>query len=234
MVAVLADMGKWMDRVGRMAGHVVSVHVGLPREIEWLGRRATTSIWKEPVEGRVEVVGVNLVGDDQADRNFHGGPDKAVYAYAREDYAWWAEELERPVADGTFGENLTLEGLDVCASVIGERWSIGTALLEIAGPRTPCWKLGARMNDAEFPVWFAAAGRPGAYLRIVEEGALGAGDDVDVVHRPGPALTVGDVASIYHGRRSRAAELLRAPELGEEWRAWVQERLAGARPLLPG
>jgi MOSC domain-containing protein YiiM len=217
-----------------MPGRVVSVNVGLPREIEWLGRRATTSIWKEPVEGRVEVAGANLAGDDQADRKFHGGPDKAVYAYACEDYAWWSEELQRPVGEGTFGENLTLEGLDVCSAVIGERWSIGTVLLEVAGPRTPCWKLGARMDDAEFPVWFAAAGRPGAYLRIVEEGALGAGDDVEVVRRPGHALTIGDVASIYHGRRSRAAELLRAPELGEEWRAWVQERLAGAHPLLPG
>ena len=102
---------------------------------------------------------MNVAGDDQADRNFHGGPDKAVYAYAREDYAWWAEELARPVEDATFGENLTLEGLDVCAAVIGERWSIGSTLLEVAGPRTPCWKLGARMNDPEFPVWFAAAGR---------------------------------------------------------------------------
>ena len=234
MVAVGDDAGKRADNVGGVPGSVVSVNVGLPREIEWLGRRATTSIWKEPVEGRVEVAGVNVAGDDQADRNFHGGPDKAVYAYAREDYVWWAEELARPVEDATFGENLTLEGLDVCAAVIGERWSIGSTLLEVAGPRTPCWKLGARMNDPEFPVWFAAAGRPGAYLRIVEEGALAAGDDVEVVHRPGHALTVGDVAGIYHGRRSRAKELLRAPELGEEWRAWVQERLAGARPLLPG
>ena len=217
-----------------MPGRVLSVNVGLPREIEWLGRRATTSIWKEPVDSRVEVAGVNLAGDDQADRRFHGGPDKAVYAYAREDYAWWEEELERPLADGTFGENLTLAGTDVCAAVIGERWAVGTTVLEVAGPRTPCWKLGARMDDSEFPVWFAAAGRPGAYLRIVEEGALGQGDDVGVVHRPGHGLRVGDVAEIYHGRRSRAEELLRAPELGEEWRAWVQERLAGARPLLPG
>ncbi|MGH3043955.1 MAG: MOSC domain-containing protein [Gaiellaceae bacterium] len=217
-----------------MPGRVLSVNVGLPREIEWLGRRATTSIWKEPVDGRVEVAGVNLAGDDQADRRFHGGPDKAVYAYAREDYLWWEEELERPLADGTFGENLTLAGIDACAAVIGERWAIGTTILEVAGPRTPCWKLGARMDDSEFPVWFAAAGRPGAYLRIVVEGALGRGDDVDVVHRPGHGLKVGDVAEIYHGRRSRAEELLRAPELGEEWRAWVQERLAGARPLLPG
>ena len=178
--------------------------------------------------------GVNLAGDDQADRRFHGGPDKAVYTYAREDYAWWEEELERPLADGTFGENLTLAGIDVSGAVIGERWAIGSTVLEVAGPRTPCWKLGARMDDSEFPVWFAAAGRPGAYLRIVEEGALGKGDDVDVVHRPGHGLKVGDVAEIYHGRRSRAEELLRAPELGEEWRAWVQERLGGARPLLPG
>jgi MOSC domain-containing protein YiiM len=231
---VPADEGKWADNVEPMPGRLVSVNVGLPREIEWLGRRATTSIWKEPVEGRVEVAGVNLAGDDQADRKFHGGQDKAVYAYAREDYGWWADELGHPVDDGTFGENLTLEGLDVCAAVIGERWSIGSTVLEVAGPRTPCWKLGARMHDADFPVWFAAAGRPGAYLRIVEEGALGAGEEVDVVRRPGHSITVGDVASIYHGRRDRASELLRAPELGEEWRAWVQERLAGARPLLPG
>ena len=107
MVAVRDDTGKWVDNVGRMPGRVVSVNVGLPREIEWLGRRATTSIWKEAVEGRVKVAGVNLAGDDQADRRFHGGPDKAVYAYAREDYAWWSEELERPVEDATFGENLT-------------------------------------------------------------------------------------------------------------------------------
>jgi MOSC domain-containing protein YiiM len=217
-----------------MPGRVVSVNVGLPREIEWLGRRATTSIWKQPVAGRVDVAGVNLAGDDQADRRFHGGRDKAVYAYAREDYVWWAGELKHPVEDGTFGENLTLEGFDVGAAIIGERWAIGTSVLEVAGPRTPCWKLGARMNNAEFPVWFAAAGRPGAYLRIVEEGALGTGDEVEIVHRPGHALTVEEVASIYHGRRSRAEELLRAPELGEEWRAWVKERLAGARPLLPG
>lgn len=217
-----------------MAGRVVSVNIGVPREIEWLGRRATTSIWKEPVAGRVGVAGVNLAGDDQADRQHHGGRDKAVYAYAREDYQWWESELGRPLPAATFGENLTLEGADVCGAVVGERWAIGSTLLEISGPRTPCWKLGARMDDAEFPVYFAAAGRPGAYLRIVSEGELGAGDAVEVVHRPRHRLTVGEVASIYHGHRSRAKELLRAPELGQEWRAWVEERLAGARPLLPG
>jgi MOSC domain-containing protein YiiM len=157
-----------------------------------------------------------------------------VYAYAREDYEWWAGELDRPLEPGTFGENLTVKGVDVTAAVVGERWGIGSALLEVAGPRTPCWKIGARMEDPEFPVWFAASGRPGAYLRIVQEGDVAAGDQVEVVERPAHGLTIGAVARIYHGDRARCAELLRAPELGEEWRAWVEERLGGAHTLLPG
>ena len=213
---------------------LVSVNVGRPREIEWLGKRGTTAIWKAPVEGRVAVAGVNLAGDDQADRRFHGGPDKAVYAYAGEDYDWWSQELDRPLEPGTFGENLTLQGLDVTAAVVGERWAIGSAVLEVAQPRTPCWKIGVRMDDPDFPVWFAAAGRPGAYLRIVTEGEVGTGDAVEVVHRPAHGLTVGDVARIYHGDRARCGELLKAPELAEEWRAWVAERLGGAHTLLPG
>jgi MOSC domain-containing protein YiiM len=217
-----------------MAGSVSSVHVAGPREIEWLGRRATTSIWKEPVAGRVLVGALNLAGDRQADLRFHGGRDKAVYAYAREDYDWWERELEHPLADATFGENLTLSGVDVTAALVGERWAIGSALLEVTGPRTPCWKLGARMDNVEFPVYFAAAGRPGAYVRVIAEGELGAEDSVEVVHRPAHRLTVGQVAEIYHGDRGKCAELLRAPEIGEEWRAWVEERLAGAHPVLPG
>lgn len=217
-----------------MAGSVLSVNVAGPREIEWLGRRATTAIWKEPVAGRVRVGRLNLAGDEQADPRFHGGADKAVYAYAREDYDWWGEELGRTLADATFGENVTLTGVDVAGAVVGERWQLGSALLEVTGPRIPCWKLGARMEDVEFPVYFAASGRPGAYLRVVTEGEVGAGDAVEVVTRPTHRLTVGQVAAIYHGDRSRCTELLKAPELGEEWHAWVRERIAGARPVLPG
>jgi len=217
-----------------MAGSVVSVNVATPREIEWRGRRATTSIWKAPVPGRVQVGRVNLTGDEQADHRFHGGVDKAIYAYAREDYDWWADELRSPLTDGTFGENLTLEAVDVTRSVVGERWRIGSALLQVTGPRTPCWKLGARMRDVEFPVHFAAAGHPGAYLRVLTEGELEAGDEVEILERPGHGLTVGEVATIYHGDRGKCAELLRAPELGKEWRAWVEDRLAGARAVLPG
>ena len=205
-----------------MPGTLVSVNVAEPREVEWLGRTATTSIWKEAVEGRVPVGKLNLEGDRQADHRFHGGVDKAVYAYAREDYEWWEVELERPLPPATFGENLTLAGVGVTTASIGERWQIGSAVLEVTGPRTPCWKLGARMDDAEFPVNFAAAGRPGAC------------DEVEVVHTPRHRLTVGEVARIYHGDRARCEEILRAPEIGQEWRDWVRERLAGARTALPG
>jgi MOSC domain-containing protein YiiM len=207
-----------------VSGRVLSVNVGRPREIEWLGRVETTSIWKAPVEGRVPVRGVNVEGDEQANPEFHGGPDKAVYAYAREDTNWWVRELGRGLEDGNFGENLTVEGVDVTGAVVGERWEVGTVVLEVAQPRTPCWKLGARMGDPAFPVHFAAAGRPGAYLRIVEEGELGGGDEIQVRDRPDHGLTVGDVARIFHQERVRAAALLTAPELAAEWRDWALKR----------
>jgi MOSC domain-containing protein YiiM len=125
-----------------VSGKLLSVNVGSPREIEWLGRREATSIWKSPADGRVAVRGVNVAGDDQADREFHGGPDKAVYAYAREDTVWWERELGRELENGNFGENLTVSGVDVTGAVVGERWEIGTVVLEVAQPRIPCWKLG--------------------------------------------------------------------------------------------
>ena len=209
-----------------MSGRLLAVNVGAPREIEWLGRLDTTSIWKSPVKGRVAVRGVNVAGDDQADRAVHGGPDKAVYVYAREDTAWWERELGRELEHGNFGENLTVSGVDVSGAVVGELWEIGTAVLEVAQPRIPCWKLGARMEDASFPVHFAAAGRPGAYLRIVEEGEIGAGDEVRVGEKPEHGLTVGDVARIYHQERGRCALLLRAPELADGWREWALRRAA--------
>ncbi len=165
----------------------MSVNVGAVRTVEWHGRAVTTGIWKEPVAGRVAVRGVNLVGDDQADRRVHGGPDKAVYAYAVEDYAWWSRELGRDrgqeLGPGTFGENLTVEGIDLGALVIGSRWLVGTTELEVAQPRQPCFKLGIRMGDAEFVDRFDEAARFGAYLRIVREGDVGAGDEITVVPR---------------------------------------------------
>ncbi|HMA37358.1 MAG TPA: MOSC domain-containing protein, partial [Chloroflexia bacterium] len=172
--------------------------------------------------------GVNLAGDDQADRTVHGGPDKAIYVYAADDTAWWEQTLGRALGPGAFGENLTLAGVRVTAAVIGERWAIGSTVLEVAQPRVPCWKLGARMGDPAFPPRFAAAGRPGAYLRIVEPGDVGAGDAVRVVHRPAHGLTVGDVARIYHQDRAEAAAFLRAPELAVGWQHWAENQLRHA------
>lgn len=112
-------------------------------------------------------------GDDQADRNAHGGPDKAVYAYAAEDLRWWEHELGRSLGHGEFGENFTTEDIDVNGALVGERWEIGNAVFEVSEPRVPCWRLGARMEDKLFPRRFTQAGRPGAYLRIVVEGCRG-------------------------------------------------------------
>lgn len=206
-------------------GRLLSVNVGQPRTIEWLGQQVTTSIWKSPVEGRVAVRGVNLMGDRQSDLRAHGGPDKAVYSYAAEDAAWWAEALGRPMEPGNFGENLTLEGIDASHAVVGEQWAIGTALFEVCQPRIPCYKLGARMGDPNFPPLFGAAGRPGAYLRILREGDIGAGDEVQIVHCPAHGVTVGDVAYAYHEDHRHAARLLHAPELTTFWKAWAAKQL---------
>lgn len=208
------------------AGVLVSVNVGRPREVPAGRRTVETAIWKAPVAGRVRARGVNLDGDGQADRQAHGGPDKAVYAYGTGDYDWWAAELGRRLEPGTFGENLTIAGLDVSGAVIGERWLIGSAGFEVAQPRIPCGKLGLRMGDRRFPRRFAAAGRPGAYLRIALEGDVGAGDQVTVVDRPDHGLTVGMVARAYHGEYDLLPHLLGVHALTEGWTMWAVEHAA--------
>ncbi|MFN8475092.1 MAG: MOSC domain-containing protein [Anaerolineae bacterium] len=202
-------------------GHVVAVNVGQPREIIWLGRSGMSSIWKTPVPGRLEVRGVNVVGDRQADLGVHGGPDQAVYAYAVEDTEWWAEQLGRSLEPGTFGENLTLRDIDVTNAVIGERWQVGGIELEVTQPRFPCWKLSARMNDRHFETRFADARRLGAYLRIRSEGEIGAGDEVRVISRPSHGVTIRMVGDIRLSDTLEAATLLNVPELGEGMRQWA-------------
>lgn len=194
------------------AAHVVSVNVGRPRPVPVEGRVIETAIWKAPVAGRVAVRGTSLDGDGQADTRAHGGTDKAVYAYASEDLAWWAAELGRELGPGAMGENLTLAGVDVTGAVIGERWRIGTATFEVAQPRVPCGKLGLRHADPDMPQRFIAARRPGAYLRIVAEGDVGAGDEVVVAHRPDHGVTVRLVFDARLHDRSLAGEALAAAD----------------------
>jgi MOSC domain-containing protein YiiM len=210
---------------GAGVAEVVSVNVGLPQTVEHNGKQVTTAIWKRPITGRIAVRGVNLEGDEQADRSVHGGVDKAVYAYAREDYEWWSAELGSGALEpGTFGENLTVSGIDLNASEVGERWRVGSALLEVSEPRFPCFKLGVRMGDAKFLKRFAAARRPGAYLRIIEEGELGAGDRIEIVDWPGHGVTIGLFAHVYLGDRSRVGELLTADAISQAWRTWIEEQ----------
>src|SRR5262249_7615382 len=204
-------------------GKVLSVNVGLPREFEYNGRRARSAIWKSPVAGRVTARGVNLAGGAQAERRPHGGPAQAVYAYAVEDLGWWAQEIGRPLQYGELGENLTTEGIDVNGALVGERWAIGTTVLEISEPRVPCWRLGVRMNDKLFPRRFIEAFRPGAYLRIVVEGEVGAGDEIRVVERPEHDLTIGEVFRIYTRDRDEAERLLAVPRMSESWRRWADK-----------
>ncbi|MGQ0433364.1 MAG: MOSC domain-containing protein [Microthrixaceae bacterium] len=203
---------------------VRSVNVGRPRRVEWRGRQVTTAIWKEPVVGAIRVDGVNLEGDDQADRRVHGGADKAVYAYAAEDYAWWGTQIGA-LGPGTFGENLTTAGLDLAAAMIGDRWHVGSAVLEVSQPRTPCFKLGIRMDDDAFPATFAAAGRSGAYLRIIRAGLIEAGDHVRVERASPPLVSVGVLANgeLTPDQLAAVAADARVPE---GWRRAAQNALA--------
>ena len=203
---------------------LVSVNVGRPRPVDTGGRTVVTAIWKAPADGRVAVRGVNVDGDDQADRSVHGGADKAVYAYAIEETRAWESELGRALGPGALGENLTVEGVDVSGALVGERWRIGTALLEVVQPRLPCFKLGLRMGDPTFVKRFGRASRPGAYLRIVEEGELGAGDAVEVVSRPDHAVTMRLVSDAILLDRGLIPAALQAPQLIPSMRTWMMQR----------
>ena len=171
-----------------------SVNVGLPKDAPWaeIGR---TSIDKHPVAGPVAVHELGVEGDQVSDTRHHGGIDQAVYAFAREDMDRWVEVLDAEIRDGQFGENLTTVGIDVNEAEVGERWSIGTAELEVAAVRTPCndfkeWMGLSGHDNAAWVKRFTAHGRPGPYLRVTRPGVIAAGDEISVVHRPGHGVTV--------------------------------------------
>lgn len=207
---------------------VLSVNVGRPRLVPTGRRTVSTAIWKNPVEGRVDVRGVNLDGDAQADRTVHGGPDKAVYAYAVEETRVWARELGRDLGSAPFGENLTIEGIDVSGALVGERWRIGSALLEVAQPRLPCFKLGLRMGDPRFVRRFAQASRTGAYLRIVEEGSVGAGDAIEVETGtlPDHGVTVRLVFDALLKDQALIPQVLEAPQIPADMREWMSDTIS--------
>lgn len=200
-------------------------------------RGAQTAIDKRPVAS-VEVrdpgpkrggLGSGVVGDDVVSRKHHGGSRQAVYAVAREELDWWGATLGRDLADGMFGENLTTQGLDVDAAVVGERWRVGTALLEVTGPRIPCATFAAWMGERGWVRRFTERGRTGAYLAVVEPGVVSTGDAVEVLGRPGHGITVPQAFRAFTGDDDLAERLLAAGVLGAEDEAWLRRRMARRR-----
>lgn len=211
-------------------GTILSVNVGVPQEVMRRGRPVKTGIFKSPVAGRVGLRRHQVDGDQQADPEVHGGPDAAAYAYASEDIRWWEEQLGRTLPPGTFGENLTLAGVDIAAARVGERWRAGTAVVEVTRPRTPCWKLGVRMEDPGFPRKFRAAQRSGTYLAVVEEGDLGAGDPVELLSRPQHPLTIGILAHLSEHDPRLAALCREAATMPVERETWLEILEGGGVP----
>lgn len=209
-----------------------SVNVGLDREAPY-ANLGHSGMDKRPVSGRVAVRTLGLDGDQVGDTKHHGGVDQAVYVFAREDLDWWAGELGREIRDGMFAENLTTRGIDVNEAEVGERWRIGTAELEVATVRIPCndfkgWMGATGFDNRAWVKRFGAIGRPGPYLRVLVEGEIGAGDEIDVVHRPGHGVTV---SMMYRALTTEAAllpELLRVEGLVADARR-AAEKYVGAR-----
>jgi MOSC domain-containing protein YiiM len=209
---------------------VISVNVGTPREAAWAGI-GRTAIDKHPVTGVVEVGQLGLEGDQVADTKHHGGADQAVYAFAREDFDWWEGELGGAIRDGQFGENLTTLGIDVNEAEVGERWRIGTAVFEVASVRIPCndFKNWMGASGYEMRAWvkrFTAPGRPGPYLRVLEEGTIAAGDELVVVHRPGHGVSVSTMFRALTTDRDLLPELLRVDGMVPEARARAEKYVA--------
>lgn len=207
---------------------IVSVNVGLPREIEWQNDVVTTAIFKEPVAGKVAVRRLNLDGDEQADLTVHGGPDKAVYAYASEHYSDWEARLGRSLPPAAFGENLTTEGLFEDRVHIGDEFLFGTASLAVTQFRMPCYKLGIRFGDPAMVKAFMRAGLPGIYFGVLEEGEVGTGDAIELIHTDERRVTVRELLRLAFDRHAAEDDLrhiLQIPALAAVWRTEFEARL---------
>ncbi|NHI20268.1 MOSC domain-containing protein [Phycicoccus endophyticus] len=213
-----------------------SVNVGVARD--GIGTKGRPSAIDKRPTARIDVrdpgpkrggLGSGVLGDDVVSRKHHGGSRQAVYAVAREELDHWADELGRELRDGIFGENLTTEGLDVDGAVLGERWAVGSALLEVTGPRTPCATFAAWMGEKGWVRRFAERGRTGAYLAVVRPGTVAAGDAVDVVDRPGHGIAVPRVFRAFCGDLEAAEEVLAADVLGADDRADLARAVARRR-----
>src|SRR4051812_6225682 len=201
---------------------LLSVNVGLPRDIEWNGRVVHTGIWKEPVRGRCRVQRLNLDGDGQGDLAGHGGEQRAVFVYQVASYRYWQEQVKRGAfVYGAFREKLTIEGLPDDAVCIGDRYQIGSALFEITQPRVTCYRVGIRTNEPRMPALLTSSGRPGFYFRVLQEGEVGAGDDIVKVGEAKERMTVAEINALLYlppHPRDQLERALRIDALSPGWR----------------
>jgi len=207
-----------------MSACVLSINItSVVHQGEWTGSEGRTGIDKRSVTGAIEFKNDGVVGDRIIDTNAHGGYDQAVYAYAREDAQWWEREINEEIPAGRFGENLTTEGIDVNAAIIGEQWKIGSVILEVSQPRIPCrvfagfWKRATLIKD------FTQAGRPGTYLRIIQEGTAQAGDLIEVIFKPDHTISISDLFAAKSGERSKINEIKDVTYLSTEFKEWSQK-----------
>lgn len=211
---------------------LLSVNVGLPKELEWRGERIFSAIWKRPVEGATVARRLNVDGDGQGDLAGHGGEHRAVFVYQQASYEFWERLLRRnDFTMGQFGENFTVDGLSDDEVCIGDRLRIGEAIFEVTQPRVTCYRVGIRLNDSQMPARLVAAGRPGFYLRVLQEGAIKAGDGIELVHRESDGVSVAAVdALLYRGLKDRTliGRALRSPALSPGWRTSLEAILAQA------
>jgi MOSC domain-containing protein YiiM len=234
---------------------LLSVNVGLPRNIEWKERTVHTGIWKNPVVGRCRAGRLNLDGDGQGDLSGHGGEQRAVFVYQIESYRYWQEQLKgTDFVYGQFGENFTIEGLPDDTVCIGDRYQIGGALFEVTQPRVTCYRVGIRMNEPRMPALLTSSGRTGFYFRVLREGEVCAGDEIAKVGEANERMTVAEINALLYlpnHTRDRLERALRIEALSPGWR-WSFEALlrsqtsaagsgnaglapaSAARPVAPG
>ena len=199
------------------------IHTG-----EWTGSEGRTGIDKEPVSGVVKFASNAVAGDSVIDRKAHGGYDKAVYAYAIEDAKWWESVIGRALRHGSFGENLTIEGIDINSSLIGERWRVGTCILEVSEPRIPCRVIAGFWDLPTLIKEFTDAKRSGTYLRIIQEGEISAGAEITVISKPNHQISILDIFEAKAGAREKIAQIAEISELSEKYQEWARKLLSNS------
>ena len=212
---------------------LLSVNVGLPRDVAWQGKTVHTAVWKAPVEGPRIVRRLNIDGDGQGDLAGHGGEHRAVFVYQIDSYRYWQNQLGRnDFTYGQFGENFTVEGLSDAEVCIGDRYRIGGALFEVTQPRVTCYRVGIRMNEPQMAALLVARGRPGFYFRVLEEGEVGAGDEITLVASGPERMSVFEINALLYmpgHPRNQLERALRIPALSAGWRGSFEALLAQER-----